>query len=190
MKSLTAAGIAVRFSLAGMLACVLTARAQESDEILNLQRMADQEMLAPASEPIAPPAVQVSAEAVTAGQADLASQLRSKEFELQRAQNEIARLQRALADQEAQHEAELQSSYYNMGCVYKAAKQFERAEAEFLKVLAINPNDAGAHYNLAILYDDDLHQKDKARTHYLKFLELAPDDRDVSLVKEWLAELK
>ena len=90
---------------------------------------------------------------------------------------------------EERHQAEMLYAHYNMGCVYKASRQYARAENEFLKALAIDPNDAAAHYNLGILYDDDLEQKDKARHHYQRFLELAPNDGDVATVQEWLAAL-
>jgi tetratricopeptide (TPR) repeat protein len=110
--------------------------------------------------------------------------------ELQRAQAEIERLQRELAEQERRHRAELIRSNYNMGCVYRAAKRYRQAEEEFLKVLDVDPDDAGTHYNLGVLYDDDLHEPAKARIHYERFLELAPGDRDAPMVREWLSGLE
>lgn len=109
--------------------------------------------------------------------------------DLSSARAEVARLQEALKDLE---EARLEESFlthYNMGCVYKATRQYRRAEAEFLKGLSINPDDPGIHYNLGILYDDDLNEKDLARKHYERYLELAPYDRDAPKVQEWLSAL-
>ena len=66
---------------------------------------------------------------------------------------------------------------------------YKKAEEEYLAALAIDPNDAGVHYNLAILYDDNFKDRKKAKIHYERFLELAPDDADVPKVREWLSSL-
>ena len=68
--------------------------------------------------------------------------------------------------------------------------QLRRAEQEFLKVLAIDPDDAGTHYNLGILYEESLHNRAKARQHYQRFIELAPQDPDAGNVQAWLMSLK
>lgn len=78
---------------------------------------------------------------------------------------------------------------YNIGCVYKATGEYARAEREFLRALQLAPDDAAIHFNLGILYDDHLDNRDKARTHYERFLELAPDDPDVPRVVQWLTVL-
>lgn len=85
---------------------------------------------------------------------------------------------------------ELHLAYYNMGCVYRAIKDFKRAEEQFLKALATDPEDPAVHFNLGILYDDDLGDKKRARLHYERFLELAPDDGDVPQVKQWLSMME
>jgi tetratricopeptide (TPR) repeat protein len=78
---------------------------------------------------------------------------------------------------------------YNLGCVYKASKQFKKSEQEFLKALALAPDDAAIHFNLGVLYDDNLHLPAKARRHYERFIELAPQDDDVPRVIAWLMGL-
>jgi tetratricopeptide (TPR) repeat protein len=78
---------------------------------------------------------------------------------------------------------------YNIGCVYKASKQYSKAEHEFMKALALAPQDAAIHFNLGVLYDDNMRQPDKARQQYQKFLELAPQDDDAPRVIEWLKGL-
>ncbi len=75
---------------------------------------------------------------------------------------------------------------YNLGCVYKVNRQYDRAEREFLRALQFAPDDAASHFNLGILYDDHLEDRAKARKHYERFLELAPDDPDVPRVIQWL----
>ncbi len=121
--------------------------------------------------------------------ARLQEELLAAHHKLRMAREEVETLKTLLKQQADRHGAELLFAHYNMGCVYKASRQYQRAESEFLKALAIDPNDASTHYNLGILYDDDLEQKDKARHHYQRFLALSPDDRDVASVQEWLAAL-
>jgi len=185
--------VAVRLALVGVAWCGMSARAEDADEIdeiLKLERMADQELMGGSRVmPVAPEVEAAPGAAVAVAEPVPVVSPRGESAELQKARAEIVRLRQALASQELRHQLELQRSYYNMGCVYKAARQFDRAEAEFLRALAIKPDDAGVHYNLGILYDDDLHRKDKARLHYEKFLELAPDDRDAASVQEWLSAL-
>lgn len=78
---------------------------------------------------------------------------------------------------------------YNLACVYKASRQYEKAEEQFLKALALSPDDPGIHYNLGILYDDSLTNDLKAKYHYQRFLDLAPNDPDAGRVVEWLTEM-
>src|SRR5262249_20072003 len=120
MNSQTALGISGRLVLAGLLVYAVAARADDADEISKMGKMADQEMRS--SDSSGPKLAPASAH--------------DKDIEIRRLQEENARLRRELVDQESRHQAEMQRSYYNMGCVYKASHQYERAETEFLKVLA------------------------------------------------------
>ena len=78
---------------------------------------------------------------------------------------------------------------YNIGCVYRAAGHYKKAEEAFLAAARINPNDPAVHYNLGILYDDDLEMPHRAKKHYQLFLDLAPDDADAGQVYEWLTSI-
>jgi|GEM_PF-4587795 len=98
-------------------------------------------------------------------------------------------LQKRLASLEQAAQQEKVNSYFNMGCVYRDARQFEKAESAFLKACALNPDDPGVHYNLGVLYDDQFHNNAKAREHYARFLDLAPNDPDAPQVREWLASI-
>lgn len=115
--------------------------------------------------------------------------LQKKEMALIGARKEIAWLKDAVRKLWKKSKREESTLLYNLGCVYKAAGNYRKAEAEFLKAIEIDPSDAGAHYNLGILYDDDLKQAAKAREYYKRFLELSPDDRDAPRVHEWLVSL-
>ena len=103
--------------------------------------------------------------------------------------DEISRLQAKLVIGNESLQQDRFTLAYNLGCIYKAAKQYEKAEQEFLKAESINPNDSNVHYNLGILYDDNLKDPKKARKHYELFLDLAPNDEDAQSVKQWLKEL-
>ena len=164
------------------------AHADEIDDIMKIERMAYEETQS--EKPVASqPKTGSSANPASTTRKSVGKSSIRLERELSAAREEIIRLHRRLADQEVRHRSELLHSHYNMGCVYKAARQYARAESEFLEALAISPEDPGVHFNLGILYDDDLDQKDKARYHYNKYVELAPTDRDVPRVMEWLATM-
>ncbi len=75
---------------------------------------------------------------------------------------------------------------YNLAVVFDKNAMYKDAKREYLKVLKIDANDAGTHYNLAILYDDKFNQNRKAIIHYRKYLNLRPDAKDVEQVKEWI----
>ena len=113
----------------------------------------------------------------------------SSETDIGKANAEIDRLKGVIADLWAKLQRERRNSYYNMGYVYKVCGQYERAETEFLKALEMDPDDPGIHYNLGILYQDDLKNRTKARLHYEKFLDLAPHDPDSAQVRQWLSGL-
>ena len=98
-------------------------------------------------------------------------------------------LQKRLAGLEQAAQQEKVNSYFNMGCVYRDSRQFQKAEAAFLKACALNPDDPGVHYNLGVLYDDQFHDNAKARVHYARFLDLAPNDPDAPQVREWLTSI-
>ncbi len=131
------------------------------------------------------------------------TELETAQAEVRRTQAELAELRvkydtvetglaterAALNDAVAATKADRITLAYNIGCVYKATRQYARAEAEFMKALELAPNDPLIHFNLGVLYDDDLGNAAKARTHYERFLELAPDDPDVPKVTQWLSEL-
>jgi tetratricopeptide (TPR) repeat protein len=119
----------------------------------------------------------------------LVLELQNKEAQLQRALTEVARLRSWIEKIKTTSQSEKSTMHYNMGCMYKLYKQYSKAEQEFLKALAISPEDPNIHYNLGILYDDDLENKEAAATHYGRFLELSASEQDRAKVQEWLSSL-
>jgi tetratricopeptide (TPR) repeat protein len=78
--------------------------------------------------------------------------------------------------------------HYNLAIIYENAGKYREATEEYEKALELAPDDADIHYNLAIVYDDHIQDNEKAAFHYYRYLDLAPDAKDVEIVKEWMAE--
>ncbi|MDP7024112.1 MAG: tetratricopeptide repeat protein [Kiritimatiellia bacterium] len=76
--------------------------------------------------------------------------------------------------------------HYNMGVVFANRGQFKEAEREYLRALRLDPADADTHYNLAVLYDQNLKQYRKAVSHYRRYLRLRPDAPDANDVRVWM----
>jgi tetratricopeptide (TPR) repeat protein len=119
----------------------------------------------------------------------LVIELQKKEAQLQSALNEVARLRSWIEKIKTASQSEKSTVHYNMGCMHKLYKQYSKAEQEFLKALAVSPEDPSIHYNLGILYDDDLDNNEAAATHYGHFLELSANEQDRAQVQEWLSSL-
>jgi tetratricopeptide (TPR) repeat protein len=80
--------------------------------------------------------------------------------------------------------------HYNMASVYAREGKFTEAENEYLQALRIDPTDADVHYNLGILYDDEMKQSEKAMVHYRRYLQLNPHGLDADRVRTWLRKLE
>ena len=172
-------------STAGM-AC-----ADDLDDILNVEPASNvvaavpgpaPDKAAPAGGPSPEAAARFSAVELKA----LFDRIADREIALAKARTEIAKLNETIAKLSEIGKRDKVNGHYNMGCVYRACGQFTRAEEEFLKALAIDPKDAGVHYNLGVLYDDNLRNRRKAKLHYRSFVELSPGDPDAGKVQEWL----
>ena len=94
--------------------------------------------------------------------------------------SEIARQNKVLIRQTAE-------MHYNLGVFYTKNKEYERAIAEFEKVVEIDPNDSYAHFNLGYIYAEYLVNRKKAIKHFRHYLGLAKsDDKDIDWVKKYL----
>ena len=93
---------------------------------------------------------------------------------------EIARQNKVLLRQTSE-------MHYNLGVFYSKGKDYDRAVAEFEQCVAINPNDASAHFNLGYIYSEYLVNRDKAMDHFRHYLRLAKSsDPDVDWVKKYI----
>lgn len=71
---------------------------------------------------------------------------------------------------------------YMDGAYRKAVNLYE-------KLLVLEPNNAGAVLDLAIIYDDYLGLDDKAVELYRRYLGLVPDTKKKSLIERWIKDV-
>jgi tetratricopeptide (TPR) repeat protein len=76
---------------------------------------------------------------------------------------------------------------YNFALALKAAGYVPDAAEEFKKILATNPGEVRAHLALANLSAQSLRDTAQARRHYLKVLELQPDNPQAADIRFWLS---
>jgi tetratricopeptide (TPR) repeat protein len=101
---------------------------------------------------------------------------------IEQAKKELARANKKMEQEE-------QAYRYNLGVAYTKAKLYREAAAEYEKALVLDPRNKEAHYNLGLLYDKVLSDKEKALIHYRAFLELAPQGQDKRDVQDWIDKL-
>ncbi len=89
----------------------------------------------------------------------------------------------ALADDEAR-------IHYNMGNIFYRLGRYQRAAREYRQAVALRPDDADAHYNLAFVSGEHLEDYETALSHYRSYLQLKPDAEDAVLVKEKIMEAR
>jgi tetratricopeptide (TPR) repeat protein len=76
---------------------------------------------------------------------------------------------------------------YNFALALKGAGYARDAAAELEKILAATPNEVRAHLTLANLAAETLHDPVQARLHYLKVLDLDPQNPHASDIRFWLS---
>lgn len=80
--------------------------------------------------------------------------------------------------------------YFNLGIEYLNKGQFVQAEESFKLVVNLNPLDKDACYNLGVLYDNYLGNKEKALKYYQQYLNISPDSPDARMVKSWMKAIQ
>lgn len=117
------------------------------------------------------------------------TEIERREFRLAKAERVAAVLQGARDEVTRLNEKEKRDMHYNMAAVYAREGKFRDAEAEYLHALNLDATDADVHFNLAILYDDELKDTDKAAMHYRRYLKLRPHGEDADTVRRWLMKI-
>ena len=85
---------------------------------------------------------------------------------------------------------EQRDMHYNMGILLQQEGRHKEAEKEYLRAMRIDPSDAEVHYNLGVLYDDNLDNDSRAAVHYRVYLRIKPSAEDSAQVQEWLAAIE
>ena len=122
--------------------------------------------------------------------ASLHVELEQREHRLARAERVAEVLERTRSEVEQAQRQQRLNMHFNMAAVYARDGRFAEAEYEYLQALRLDPSDADVHFNLAILYDDELGQPDKAILHYRRYLQLNPHGVDADRVRSWLLRLE
>ncbi|MBN1653747.1 MAG: tetratricopeptide repeat protein [Deltaproteobacteria bacterium] len=73
--------------------------------------------------------------------------------------------------------------------VLLALGQADRARVELDRVIKESPNHAPSHYLLGVIYRDEYDDRDSARRHFTRYLEIQPDGLHGAEVRSWLEEL-
>ena len=81
---------------------------------------------------------------------------------------------------------EVATMHYNLAVILTNQHNYPAAIREYEKVIALNPNDADARYNLAIIYDTNMKDNDKALEQYREYIRIMPDSKESQEVREWI----
>ncbi len=81
---------------------------------------------------------------------------------------------------------ETSQMHYNLGVFYSTKRDFTIAIKEFERAVAIDSNNANAHYNLGYIFSEQYEQHDRAMTHFKRYLELAPLSKQSEAVRSYM----
>jgi tetratricopeptide (TPR) repeat protein len=76
---------------------------------------------------------------------------------------------------------------YNLALALKQAGYAQDAANELERILVGKPDESRAHLSLGNLYAQQLNEREKARVHYLRLLELEPRSPQAPAIRFWLA---
>jgi tetratricopeptide (TPR) repeat protein len=139
---------------------------------------------------------QVSPEAEPGGAArdgDMQALLAAKDKEIEELRGRVEEGRQVKEDLAVLKQAfkTLQAKYYNnLGGMYLYEKAFEDAAAAFEDALTIDPWNEEACFNLALVYDNYMHDTKTAVNFYERYLILVPAARDRPQIEARIAQLK
>jgi tetratricopeptide (TPR) repeat protein len=76
---------------------------------------------------------------------------------------------------------------YNFALALKAAGYVPDAVHELKRLLSAHPDEVRGHLALASIYAKKLHDTARAREHYLKALDLDPNNPQAAGIRNWLS---
>ncbi len=80
--------------------------------------------------------------------------------------------------------------HYNLGTIFMQNKRYKESITEYEKALELMPNDPDTHYNLGVLYDDFMKDRNKALYHYQKYITVNPKAPDAKKVENYILSLE
>lgn len=80
--------------------------------------------------------------------------------------------------------------HYNLGTIFLHNKKYREAIQEYERVLELRPMDPETHYNLGLLYDDYLKDREKALYHFQKYLSINPKAPDAKKVESYILSIE
>jgi len=114
------------------------------------------------------------------------------------AENEVReKLNAAISDlQRAGEKGKLSASdaglmadmFYNLGVLLTRNGEYKHAVECFNRAIALRPEDADCHYNLAVVYDEQLHNDVMALKHYHEYLRLEPNTPELLKIRKWIID--
>ena len=75
---------------------------------------------------------------------------------------------------------------YNLAMAFLNSDDYQGAAYWLKEVVKNNPHDAGAYYNLGVIYESFLPDYDQAIFYYRQFLKHAPSRPEANQVREWI----
>jgi len=79
---------------------------------------------------------------------------------------------------------------YNEAVIHLKTEEFRKAQSCLEEAVRLNPRDKDAYYNLGIMYERYLKDKDEAVKCYLRYVFLESDTAKAAVVRGWVKELK
>ncbi len=95
----------------------------------------------------------------------------------------------AAARQYARSRPDVAGSWERLGRLEAQAGNAKGAADAYQKSLQLDASRASVHYQLGVLYDKSLRDPVKAKTHYQKYLELAPNGSEAKTARKRLRDL-
>lgn len=119
----------------------------------------------------------------------LKTELQRREDRVRRAERMAKLLEETREQVREQSTQEMRDMHFNTGVIYMREGRYAGSEKEFMKALQVDPADADTHYNLGVLYDDYIGNRNKALQHFKAYLKFAPEAPDAAQVQSWIVRL-
>lgn len=79
---------------------------------------------------------------------------------------------------------------YNQAVTHIKNDEFKKAQSCLEEAVEFNPQDKDSYYNLGVIYEVYLKDRNAAAASYLRYVLLEDDAEKADIVKRWIAELK